>query len=136
MWLLPDADGAVEDHGLAGVQPAQGGQVADLGGGQLRAGGEVEAFEGGLLLEPGLAQPAGDGHGLAAGDLVLAQDLEELDVAEFPGAGLGQAGVDGGEHPGQLERAQCLVQGAGLDRGGHDAVRPWRGGDRQQRVAW
>ena len=32
-----DADRAVEDHGLAGVQPAQGGQVADLGGGQLRA---------------------------------------------------------------------------------------------------
>ena len=32
---FPDADGAVEDHGLAGVQPAQGGEVADLGGGQL-----------------------------------------------------------------------------------------------------
>ena len=31
-----DADGAVEDHGLAGVQPAQCGQVADLGGGELR----------------------------------------------------------------------------------------------------
>ncbi len=35
---FPDADGgAVEDDGLAGVEPAQGGAVADLGGGQLRA---------------------------------------------------------------------------------------------------
>ena len=107
---LAHADGAVEDHGLPGVQPAQGGQVADLGGGQLRGGGEVEAFQGGLFLEAGLAQPACHGGGLAAGDLVFAEDLEELDVAQFPGAGLGQAGVDGGEHPGQLECPQCLVQ--------------------------
>ena len=27
---LPDADGSVEDDRLAGVQPAQGGEVADL----------------------------------------------------------------------------------------------------------
>ena len=40
--------------------------------------------------------------------LVFAEDLEEVDVAEFPGAGLGKAGVDGGEHPGQLQGAQCL----------------------------
>ena len=59
MWLLPDADRAVQDHGLAGVQPAQGGQVADLGGGQFRGGGEVEAFQGDLLLEPGPAEPPG-----------------------------------------------------------------------------
>jgi hypothetical protein len=96
---FPDADGAVEDHGLPGVQPAQRGEVADLGGGQLRGRGEVEALKGGLFLEAGLAQPAGHGHGLAAGDLVLAEDLEELDVAELPAAGLGQARIDGGEHP-------------------------------------
>ena len=103
---LADADRAVEDDGLAGLQPAQGGEVADLGGGQLRGGGEVEPLEGGLGLEPGAADPAGQGHGLAAGDLVLAEDLEEVQVAEFPGAGLGEAGVEGGEHPGQLQLAQ------------------------------
>ena len=32
---LADPDGPVEDDGLAGLQPAQGGEVADLGGGQL-----------------------------------------------------------------------------------------------------
>ena len=42
----------------------------------------------------------------AAGDLVLAEDLEEVQVAEFAGAGLGEAGVEGGEHPGQLQVAQ------------------------------
>ena len=44
--------------------------------------------------------PPVQGHGLAAGDLVLAQDLEEVQVAEFPGVRLGQAGVEGGEHAG------------------------------------
>ena len=43
-------------------------------------------------------------------------------VAEFPGAGLGEAGLDGGEHSRQLQRAQRLVQGTGLDRGGHGDV--------------
>ena len=52
-----DNDGAVEDDGLAGLQPAEGGEVADLGGGQLRGGGEVEALEGGLVLEAGAADP-------------------------------------------------------------------------------
>jgi hypothetical protein len=54
-------------------------------------------------------------------------------VAEFPGAGLGQAGVDGVEHAGQLQGAQCPFQRAGLDDGGHgvnlrcaDGGRPWR----------
>src|SRR3954454_4807908 len=44
---LADADRAVEDDRLAAGQPAQGGEVADLGGGQFRGGGEVEPLEGG-----------------------------------------------------------------------------------------
>ena len=39
------------------------------------------------------ADPAGQGHGFPAGDLVLAQDLQEVQVAEFPGVGLGEPGV-------------------------------------------
>ena len=46
---LADPDRAVEDDRFPGVQPAQRGQVADLRGGQLRGGGEVEAFQGGLF---------------------------------------------------------------------------------------
>ena len=63
-----------------------------------------------MFFEPGAAQPPVDGHGVAAGDLVFAEDLEELDVAEFPGAGLGQPGVDGVEHAGQLQGPQGLGQ--------------------------
>ena len=65
------------------------------------------------------------GHGLAAGDLVLAQDLEEVQVAEFPGAGLGEAGVEGGEHAGQLQLAQRGRERAAVgdrDGGGHDGA--------------
>jgi hypothetical protein len=112
---LADADGAVEDHVLAGVEPAQRGEVADLGGGQLGAGGEVELLHGGLLLEAGAAEAALHGHGLAAGEFVVAQDLEELQVAELAGAGLGKAGVQGVEHAGKLQGAEALVEGGADD---------------------
>jgi hypothetical protein len=69
------------------------------------------------ILHRAGTEPTVDGHAGAAGDLVFAQDLEEVDVAEFPGAGLGQPALDGLQHAGQLEGAQCLVQGTGLDRG-------------------
>ena len=68
------------------------------------------------LVEPGPAQPPGHGHGVAAGDLVVAEDLQELQVAQFAGPGLGQPGVEGVQHAGQLQRAQALVQG-GVDDG-------------------
>ncbi len=124
MWLLPTPDRAVQDDGLPGLQPAQGGEVADLGGGQFRGGAEVEAFERGLGLEPRAADPALQRHALAAGDLVLAQDLQEVQVAEFAGVGLGEAGVEGAEHAGQFQFAQRGGQGAavGDGDGGHDAA--------------
>jgi hypothetical protein len=73
--------------------------------GSFRGGAEVGSFEGGLGFEAGAADPPLQGHGLAAGDLVLAQDLEEVQVAEFPGVRLGQAGVEGAQHAGQFQFA-------------------------------
>jgi hypothetical protein len=64
----------------------------------------------------GAAQSPGHGHVLAAGDLVLAEDLQEVQVPEFAGLGLGEAGVEGFQHAGQLQRAQAGVQG-GVDDG-------------------
>ena len=143
---LADADRAVEDHGLAGVQPAQRGQIADLGGGELGAGVEVEAFQGGLLVEAGPADAADHRHGLAAADLVVAEDLQEVQVAEFTGGGLGQAGVEGLEHAGQLEGAQALAQrglqdcssggsGGGAGEQQRGAVQERRGRRRRRRAA-
>src|SRR5262249_52425268 len=57
-----------------------------LRGGQFRAGGEVEALQGGLLFEVRAAQPPAHRDGFAAGDLVVAEDLQEVQVAEFAGA--------------------------------------------------
>ena len=82
----------------------------DLGGGDLRVGGEVEPFQGDLFLEAGAADPAGQGGGFPAGDLVLAQDLQELQVPEGAVAGLGQPGVQGLQHAGQFQGAQCVPQ--------------------------
>src|SRR6478672_9751326 len=58
-----DADGPVEDDRFAGGEPAQGGQVADLRGGDLRVGGEVEALQGDLFFELRAADPWGRGSG-------------------------------------------------------------------------
>jgi hypothetical protein len=55
------ADRAGQDNRFPGGQPAQGGEVADGGGGDAGAGGEVEALEGGLLVEAGPVQAAADG---------------------------------------------------------------------------
>lgn len=54
-------------------------------GGQFRAGVQVELFQGGLLVEVSAARPAVHGQGLPAGDLVLAEDLQEVQVYEFAG---------------------------------------------------
>src|SRR6266498_3125376 len=75
-WLLPDSDRAVGDDPLAGRDELQPGQVTDLGGGQRRVVGKVEALQGGLGREAGGLDPPRDLAGLAAGQLVLAQDLE------------------------------------------------------------
>ena len=52
---------------------------------------EVEVLDRAGLLEVRGPHPAGDARGVAPGQLVLAERLEELDVAEFAGVGLGQA---------------------------------------------
>jgi site-specific DNA recombinase len=105
---FPDPDGPVENHRLAGFEPAQRGQVAQHRGGQFRADGEVEVLEGGVLFEAGAAYSPRQRGGVAAGDLVFAEHLQEFQVAELPVAGLGEAGIEGVEHAGQFE---------GLERG-------------------
>jgi len=93
-----DADGAVQDDGLAGGDVAAGGEVTDVGGGDLRVVTEIEVFDGGELLEAGLTDPSGDRGGVAAGNLVLAEHLKKLEVAELTGLGLVQSGVEGVKH--------------------------------------
>ena len=115
---FPDTNWPVEDHGLAGVEPTQRGQVAQHRSGQFGADGEVEVFEGVGLFEAGTADPTSQGGGVAAGDLVFAEHLQEFQVSEFPVVGLGQPGIEGVEHPGEFEGLQCGAQ-AGIVNG-HD----------------
>lgn len=121
---LADADGAVEDHRLAGFDERAGGEVSDGGRGDLGVEGEVEVLQGGRLLEFGAADPLAQGVAVAAADLVLAQDLEELQVAQLPGAGLGQPGFQGVEHAAEREGAQGRLELVGP---GHPAtpLRSW-----------
>jgi hypothetical protein len=68
---------------------------ADLSGGHFRVVGEVEALQGGGAGQVGGPQAAGDRPCFSAGQLVLAEHLEELDMAERAGSRFGQAGVEG-----------------------------------------
>src|SRR3954452_13239735 len=128
---LADPDGAVQHDRFAGGDEAQGGQVAEAGGGDLGVVGEVEVLQRGGVFEAGGAEASIEGGGVAAGDLVFAQALEELEVAELAGVGLGQASVEVVEHPGQVEGAEAVVELMGA---GHDAAPlapnrragPWR----------
>src|SRR4051794_22324950 len=65
----------------------------------LRVVGEVELLQCGGVFEAGLANPAGEGGGVAPVDLVLAECLEELEVAELTSGGLSEARFEGVEHP-------------------------------------
>ncbi len=98
--VLPTPTGPVEDDRFTDRHPTQRREVADLGGGQFRAGGEVELLEGDLLFEVGPADAAGDRLGLAASDLVVTEHLQKLDMPEVPGAGLGEAGFQNLQHAG------------------------------------
>ncbi|MFJ9447855.1 S1 RNA-binding domain-containing protein [Kitasatospora sp. NPDC101235] len=66
---------------------------------RIRRGHEVDLLQGDLLLELRLLQAPLEGGGLAAGDLVLAEDLKEVQVAELAAVGLGQANIEGLRHP-------------------------------------
>jgi len=116
---LPDSDRAVQHDRLRAFEEPQGGEVPDRVDGELRGDGEVEVLQAGLLLEPGGPDPSGDrGRGPPV-ELVLAEDLQELLMAELAGAGLDEPDLQGVEHPGQLQGPQGALQL--MDRG-HDAT--------------
>ena len=76
-----------------------------------------------MLFEAGAPDASGQGGGLAAGDLVFAEHLQEFQVPEFPVASLSQAGIEGVEHAGEFERLECGPQ-AGIVNG--HGSRPFR----------
>ncbi len=116
---LPDTDGTVEDDRLAGVDEAQRGEIADHRDGDLRVEREVVVLDRGELLEAGGFDPSGQPDVVAARGLVLAEDLEKLDVAELTGGRLRETHADGVEHPEQLESGEDFFE---LMDAGHDVA--------------
>jgi len=96
---FPHPHRAVQDHRLAGLHETKGGQVADLSSWHLGVEGEIELLQGGGRLEASGPDPASKGGGIASRHLVLAQNLQELQMSQLAGMGLGQAGLEGVEHP-------------------------------------
>jgi len=81
---LPHADGTAEDDVLLLGQPVQAEELADAGAIEADRAVPHDLLEGGGLLEGRLLQPQGEAMAVAAVDLVLEQELQELDVAQLP----------------------------------------------------
>lgn len=62
-----------------------------------------------MFFEAGSADAPCQCCRFAAGDLVLAENLQEVEVPEGAVAGLGQPGVEGFEHAGEFEGAQRIA---------------------------
>jgi len=88
---LADADGAEEDDVLLALEEAEREQVLD----PIAVEGDgcvpVEALEGVLLLEAGLAQSQAEILLIAALDLVVQDELEEVELRELRLPGVGDA---------------------------------------------
>ena len=107
---LPHADGPVQDDRLARLDEPECGQITDLGGRNFGVEREVVLLDRGRLLEAGRLQPALEAGGVAPGCLVAAQGLEQLDVPQFAGVGLGQPGLERLQHAEELQLAELVLQ--------------------------
>ena len=102
---LADADRAAEDDVLLGGEPVEGEELADARA--VVAHGRVphELLVADELLEAGGREAAGEAVAVAAIDLVLEQELEELEGREL---GLARVGGAIGERGQQAAQAQAL----------------------------
>lgn len=125
---LAGAGRAVEEDVLAARDEEAGGEVADGGGIEGGDGGEVEVFEGFVFLKGGTLEAEVEGVGVAALDLVLKEELEELEVAEAGLASLAEAEIEGIKHAAELEGFELGDEGR---RGAHavtsGAAKLWGG---------
>ena len=111
-----------DEHRGALVEVAPGGQIVDQGAIELGQALEVELLERLAGAEGGAAQAQGELLLLAAGDLVLDEQGEELGVGELGVDGLAVARLQRIEDAGQ---AQLLEMRGELGNGVHAAGTPW-----------
>ena len=115
---LADTDGS-HDHGVvAAVDEPQRAQLVPDGVVVGDLGGVVPAVQGHGRVEAGGAGAAVGGGGLAAGDFVGEDELEELGVAHAAGLGEGEAFGEGVEAAAELDPAQQRPQLGGDRRRG------------------
>ena len=88
---LSDSHGPYENDVFLAVDKAEGEQIADAIAVERDRRLPVEAFEGLLLLEAGTAQPHLQILLIAAIDLVLEDEFQEVEFGEFGLAGVGDA---------------------------------------------
>ena len=98
---LAQADRTAEDDRLVAFHEAAGGEVADLGGGDLGVEGEVELGQGLDLVEVSAVDAGLERAALAAAHLVLQHQLQELEVAELLVVGLLHAQLQRLQHDAQ-----------------------------------
>jgi len=123
---LAHAHGPEEDHVLLALEEAEGEEVLDPVAVEGDGGVPVEALEGLLLLEAGPGQAQGEVLVVAAVDLVLEDELEEVELRELRLPGVGDAV---GERRQQARELQALEHGLErlADLGRHGSRSPFGG---------
>ena len=107
---LADADRADQEHRLLALDEAAGGEIADLGCGDLGVEGEVEVGERPLFFEARAPDAIREGLVGAALDLVLEHQLQELEVPELLLVRLIEPQLERLEHPAELEALEAGLQ--------------------------
>src|SRR3989304_1724977 len=100
---LAGAHWTTDDHRLAGIKEMAGGQVPNLCCRDLWVEAEVEVLQRLHLLEPGLADAAGQAPLRPALDLVFPHQFPELQGAQLVFLGLVQTSFQGIRHSSQAQ---------------------------------
>src|SRR4051812_698107 len=113
---LADAGGSFDHQILRLVDPAAGDQGLEQGAIETAGGAIIDVFDGGLMAQPGKAQPGPQPSLVALGDFAVEQESEPFGVRQ---RGTGRVGFqlgEGARHAGEAQLMELLDGGMGPDR--------------------
>ena len=110
---MPTPVGPFDDQVLRLVDPAAGDQGLEQGAVETAGGAVIDVLDGGLMAQPGIAQPGPQPSLVALGDFAVEQQAEPFGVRQ---RGAGRVRLQLGEgagHAGEAELVQLIEGGMG-----------------------
>lgn len=104
---------ALDDQVVPLLDPAAESELLEQRPIQPARGAVIDALDGGLVAQPGIAQPRPQSSVLAVGEFAVEQQAEPFGMLEFGTAWAGGQFLEGARHPGKAELAQLVERGMG-----------------------